>query len=110
MLLLALDTATDRGSLALLEDDRLVGETFLDTPGTFLVHLLPALDKLLTRTGRALSEVQAIAVSQGPGNFTGLRLGLAMADAIMKATAEAHDAELFTSDADFRGVEGATVL
>ncbi len=82
MLLLALDTATDRGSLALLEDDRLVGETFLDTPGTFLVHLLPALDKLLTRTGRALSEVQAIAVSQGPGNFTGLRLGLATAQGL----------------------------
>lgn len=41
---------------------------------------------------------------------TGLRLGLTMADAVVLATAEAHDAELFTGDADFRGVEGATVL
>jgi len=41
---------------------------------------------------------------------TSLRLGLAMADAMVKATADAHDAELFTSDADFRGMEGATVL
>lgn len=82
MLLLALDTATDRGSLALLEDDQVLGELILDTPGSFLVHLLPTLDNLLARTRRRLDEVGAIGVSQGPGNFTGLRLGLATAQGL----------------------------
>ncbi|MGQ9687755.1 MAG: tRNA (adenosine(37)-N6)-threonylcarbamoyltransferase complex dimerization subunit type 1 TsaB [Desulfobaccales bacterium] len=86
MLLLALETATDRGSLALLEDDQVVGEAFLDTPGSFLVHLLPALDGLFQQTGRALAEVGAICVSQGPGNFTGLRLGLATAQGLALAS------------------------
>jgi tRNA threonylcarbamoyladenosine biosynthesis protein TsaB len=82
VLFLALETATDRGSLALLEDDQVLEELTLDTPGSFLVHLLPALDSLLTRTERRLDEVEAIGVSQGPGNFTGLRLGLATAQGL----------------------------
>ena len=82
MLFLALDTATDQGSLALLEDDQVLGELTLDTPGSFLVHLLPALDGLLAQTQRSLGEVEAICVSQGPGNFTGLRLGLATAQGL----------------------------
>ncbi len=82
MLLLALDTATDRGGLALLQDDQVLEELTLETPGSFLVHLLPALEVLLAQTGRSLKEVEAICVSQGPGNFTGLRLGLATAQGL----------------------------
>jgi tRNA threonylcarbamoyladenosine biosynthesis protein TsaB len=82
VLFLALDTATDQGSLALLEEGQVLGELTLDTPGSFLVHLLPALDTLLARTRRRLDEVGAIGVSQGPGNFTGLRLGLATAQGL----------------------------
>jgi tRNA threonylcarbamoyladenosine biosynthesis protein TsaB len=85
VLLLALETATEKGSLALLEDDRLIEELTLDTPGSFLVHLLPALDALLARTGRDLREIRAICASQGPGNFTGLRLGLATAQGLALA-------------------------
>lgn len=82
MLFLALDTATDRGSVALVEEDQVLEEITLETPGSFLVHLLPALDTLLARTERCLEEVGAIGVSQGPGNFTGLRLGLATAQGL----------------------------
>jgi tRNA threonylcarbamoyladenosine biosynthesis protein TsaB len=85
LLLLALDTATDRGSLALLEEDRVLAEVFLETPGSFLVHLLPAVDALLAQEGRRLTDIGAIAVSQGPGNFTGLRLGLATAQGLALA-------------------------
>ncbi len=79
MLLLALDTATDKGSLALAAEDRLLIEYSLESQGTYLTRLLPGLEALLKATGRDLSEVTAIAVSQGPGNFTGLRIGLATA-------------------------------
>jgi len=85
VLLLALDTATDQGSLALLKDGEVVGEVGLEALGSFLVHLLPGLDQLLTETGRSLDEVGAICVSQGPGNFTGLRLGLATAQGLALA-------------------------
>jgi tRNA threonylcarbamoyladenosine biosynthesis protein TsaB len=78
-LLLALDTSTEKGSLALAEGDRLLGEFFFHSPGTFLQHLLPAVEELFQTAGRALSDLGAIAVSQGPGNFTGLRIGLATA-------------------------------
>jgi len=84
-LILALDTSTERGSLALLADDQVVAELFLDTPGSFLVHLLPALDALLTEAGCVLPDLDAICVSQGPGNFTGLRLGLATAQGLALA-------------------------
>jgi tRNA threonylcarbamoyladenosine biosynthesis protein TsaB len=85
LLFLALDTATDKGSLALLMDDRVAAEVTLETPGSFLVHLLPALDALLAQAGRTLKEIEAICVSQGPGNFTGLRLGLATAQGLALA-------------------------
>jgi tRNA threonylcarbamoyladenosine biosynthesis protein TsaB len=79
MLILALDTATDQGSLALLEEDQVLGEKALTGAGTYLQHLLPGIEALLLATGRKLDEVGALAVSQGPGNFTGLRIGLASA-------------------------------
>jgi len=78
-LILALDTSTEEGSLALVEDDRLLGESPLHSPGTYLQHLLPGIVALLTAAGRPLQDLGGIAVSQGPGNFTGLRLGLATA-------------------------------
>ncbi len=78
MLLLALDTATEKGSLALVADDRLLAEYSLH-PGTYLQHLLPGVEELLRAAGRSLQDLGAIAVSQGPGNFTGLRIGLATA-------------------------------
>lgn len=82
MLLLALDTATEKGSLALLAGDLVLGELSLEIPGTYLQHLLPGVASLLQGTGRRLEELRAIGVSQGPGNFTGLRIGLATAKAL----------------------------
>jgi tRNA threonylcarbamoyladenosine biosynthesis protein TsaB len=85
MLVLALDTATDQGSLALAEDDRLLGEYSLASAGTYLQHLLPGLEALLKTVGRDPQDIGAIAVSQGPGNFTGLRIGLATAKGLALA-------------------------
>ncbi len=85
LLLLALDTATDQGSLALDEDGRLLGEYSLKSAGTYLQHLLPGLEALLRAAGRDPQDIGAIAVSQGPGNFTGLRIGLATAKGLALA-------------------------
>jgi tRNA threonylcarbamoyladenosine biosynthesis protein TsaB len=82
MLILALDTATDKGSLALVAGERVSGEWALESQGTYLTRLLPGIQGLLQETGHRLAELAAIAVGIGPGNFTGLRIGLATAKAL----------------------------
>jgi tRNA threonylcarbamoyladenosine biosynthesis protein TsaB len=79
MLILALDTATEKGSLALVAADRVLMEFSLESHGDYLARLLPGVEALLTKTGRALADLAAVAVSLGPGNFAGLRIGLATA-------------------------------
>jgi tRNA threonylcarbamoyladenosine biosynthesis protein TsaB len=54
-------------------------EYALESHGTYLTRLLPGVEALLMNTGQNLSDLAAVAVSLGPGNFTGLRIGLATA-------------------------------
>jgi tRNA threonylcarbamoyladenosine biosynthesis protein TsaB len=82
VLFLALDTATENGSLALATAETLLGELSLASQGAYLTLLMPGIEALLRDTGRKLAEVGAIAVSTGPGNFTGLRIGLATAKSL----------------------------
>jgi tRNA threonylcarbamoyladenosine biosynthesis protein TsaB len=82
VLILALDTATAKGSLALVDGDRLLAESSLEAPGAYLCRLLPGLEELLAAAGRRPAGLQAIGVSVGPGNFTGLRIGCATAKAL----------------------------
>ena len=79
MLILALDTATETGSLALVEGERLLVEYSLESAGTYLSRLLPRLAQLFAAAGRDPADLGALGVSVGPGNFTGLRIGLATA-------------------------------
>lgn len=85
MLVLAFDTSTSRGSLALVADDRLLAEYTLESPASYLNRLLAGIDQMLTDAGRTLQEVGLMVVSAGPGNFTGLRLGLATAKGLALA-------------------------
>jgi tRNA threonylcarbamoyladenosine biosynthesis protein TsaB len=74
--LLALDTTTRNGSVALLEEEEVRAETRRvgDSPSRWVVPAIPA---LLASAGWALEDVEAYAVAAGPGSFTGLRVGLA---------------------------------
>ncbi|MEX2208113.1 MAG: tRNA (adenosine(37)-N6)-threonylcarbamoyltransferase complex dimerization subunit type 1 TsaB [Myxococcota bacterium] len=78
-MLLALDTSAERGSLALFDGERLIAETWLDAGERHAASLLVCLDRLLAQSKRTLAEVDRIALSIGPGSFTGLRIGLASA-------------------------------
>jgi tRNA threonylcarbamoyladenosine biosynthesis protein TsaB len=79
MLLLALDTATEKGSLALVAEDQVLMEYSLESPNAYLTCLMPEVAAILRNTGKAVTDLTAVAVSAGPGNFTGLRIGLATA-------------------------------
>jgi tRNA threonylcarbamoyladenosine biosynthesis protein TsaB len=79
MLLLALDTSTEKGSLALVTEDRVLREYSLDSHNACLTCLMPGVAAMLRNTGKEAGDLTAVAVSTGPGNFTGLRIGLATA-------------------------------
>jgi tRNA threonylcarbamoyladenosine biosynthesis protein TsaB len=76
-LLLAIETATTAMSVALLRGEVLVAEITTCDERVHSTRLLPALETLLAQAAVGLGEVQAFAVSIGPGSFTGLRIGLA---------------------------------
>lgn len=78
MRLLAVETSTLAGGVALLEGERLRGEYLLDVSATHSERLMPAIDRLLGDAGWAASDLQALAVAVGPGSFTGLRIGLSV--------------------------------
>jgi|Deesub1362B_J571_1020462.scaffolds.fasta_scaffold00001_801 tRNA threonylcarbamoyladenosine biosynthesis protein TsaB len=82
MLILAVDTTTFWGSVALLEDSRLLGEVNLESPTTFSERLLPSVELLLKFSHRSLKEIDGYAVAVGPGSFTGIRIGLSTIKAL----------------------------
>jgi tRNA threonylcarbamoyladenosine biosynthesis protein TsaB len=75
-LLLAIESATSALSVALLRGRILLDEQHA-APGHAAETLLPAIDNLLSRAGVKVSELEAFAVSIGPGSFTSLRVGIA---------------------------------
>ncbi len=77
--IIALEAATEAGGVALLEGSSVLAEQAFDESQRSASTLLVTLDQLLQRTGRNLDDFQLIALSIGPGSFTGLRVGLAMA-------------------------------
>ena len=77
MRVLALDTATEIGAIALVEEDRLLAQTQLRVGKTHSQNLWRTICFLLAETGWGLEQIDLWAVSTGPGSFTGVRIGLA---------------------------------
>jgi tRNA threonylcarbamoyladenosine biosynthesis protein TsaB len=76
MRILAVDTTTPSGSVALLEDARLMGEVTCESPATHSARLLRAIDHLLRTADLNIEDIGGFAVAAGPGSFTGIRIGL----------------------------------
>lgn len=77
MLVLAIDTSHQAGGAALAREGRILGEVSLNPAVTHSRRLLAALDFLLERSETSRTDLEGLAVTLGPGYFTGLRIGLA---------------------------------
>ena len=77
MNILAVDTAGKTAGVALLQDDRLLYEAYLDGGMTHSETLMPMIDTCLKLCGLTCADIDLYAVNAGPGSFTGLRIGLA---------------------------------
>ena len=86
MKILAIDTSTPVGSIALMEGALLKAQHILNISTTHNQRLLPGIDRLLGDTGWTLDDLDALAVSLGPGSFTGLRIGLSVIKGLAWAT------------------------
>ena len=85
MLTLALDTATRVCTVGLVQDGHVLAEYDISVGLTHSEGLMPQLDQMFARTGIKKENIDRIAVSIGPGSFTGLRIGLAAAEAMAYA-------------------------
>jgi tRNA threonylcarbamoyladenosine biosynthesis protein TsaB len=77
--ILAFDTSSVRGSVALLEGKEMRAEIRLHSVQTHSKELLRSIDFLLERVGWKLDNLNLVAVGNGPGSFTGIRIGVATA-------------------------------
>ena len=79
MLTLAFETSAKAASVALTENGKLLGESYQNTGLTHSQTLMVMAQDLLKQCGKAVSDVTAVAVAEGPGSFTGVRIGVAAA-------------------------------
>jgi len=86
MLILAIDTTSPSGSVALLRDLELLRQVSRTDDAPYSSRLFQDVDQALREAGAAMAEVELFAVATGPGSFTSVRVGLAA----VKAWAEVY--------------------
>ena len=101
-LILAFDTATERATSALVDDGEVLGERVSGT-----TTLLADVDALVRQAGAHPRDLAGLAVGVGPGSFTGIRIGLAVARGLALAL-DLPAAGVSTLDALAAGAPGAT--
>lgn len=84
-MLIALDTATRYASIALRDAVGLRGECTWEATNRHTATLVPRLVSLMEESGVTMEDVKAVAVCHGPGSYTGVRIGLAVAKGIAMA-------------------------
>ena len=84
--ILGIDSSIPRGSVALLEHDRILSQQSFAGSASFSSCLLLMVDEVLSEAGVELEHVDAFGVTTGPGSFTGLRVGLSLVKGLVLAT------------------------
>lgn len=79
MRILGIETSTYSGSIAVVEENSILGEYYFNIGPVHTEKLVPSIDWLLSELGMDKSDLSGVAVSLGPGSFTSLRVGLSTA-------------------------------
>ena len=82
MKILGIDTSSLAASVAVIEDDKLICEYTINTKKTHSQKLMPMIENMLNISDIDINDIDLIAVCEGPGSFTGLRIGMSTAKAI----------------------------
>ena len=82
MRILAIETSTYSGSIAVLGDEGLLGEYFFNVGPSHTEKLVPSIDWLMSELGMNRADLTGVVVSLGPGSFTALRVGISTAKGI----------------------------
>jgi tRNA threonylcarbamoyladenosine biosynthesis protein TsaB len=82
---LSIDTASDIASVALSQEGELIAEITWRCRRNHTVELLPTIDRLFGQAGASKDDLSAVFVSTGPGMYTGLRVGISIAQGIARA-------------------------
>jgi tRNA threonylcarbamoyladenosine biosynthesis protein TsaB len=86
MTILALDTTSEFGSLAVRSEGRTIAELTLQSHEGFAHLIFPAIENVLTQAGVGLEEIDCFAAASGPGSFTGVRVGLSAVKGLAEAS------------------------
>jgi len=82
---LSIDTASELASVALSREGDIIAETAWRCRRNHTVELLPAIDRLIARGGVQMDDLSAVFVCTGPGMYTGLRVGVSVAQGLARA-------------------------
>src|SRR5882724_11598376 len=93
-LILNIDTATERGGVCLAKEGQLLAMAVNPEQKDHASWLHPAIEKIVKDAGYGMKDLEAVAVTAGPGSYTGLRVGMAAA----KGFCYALDIPLITED------------
>ena len=86
MKILGFETASSRCSVAITEGNNILAADLLTSPSMQAEELLGMIDDMLTKTKLTLDDIEYLVVTNGPGSFTGIRIGLAAALGLVMAT------------------------
>lgn len=109
MRILGIETATSVISVAVAEDNKVLGEFSLTAKQGHMKNLLPLIDQLLSGLEIGVGDLDGFAVSVGPGSFTSLRVGLATCKALAH-TAKKPVVDVSTLDVLAWGLQGVSGL
>ena len=90
MITLGIDTANQTLAIGVVEDKQILGQIQTNIKRNHSVTLMPAIDQLFADLQMSPQDIDQIAVSDGPGSYTGLRIGVSMA----KGICYGHDVKL----------------
>ncbi len=84
--ILAVDTSAKAASTAIVEDGKIIAESFINTKLTHSQTMLPMVENMLKACAVSVDEIDGFAVSVGPGSFTGLRIGISLVKGLAFST------------------------